>query len=79
MNQPPSGLRSGWDSAIKAKTVTPANKSSTEEDETSPAQYGGMIGDDEDDEVERSVVVKDIKSKRGPSDYVCISLVPVGS
>ena len=38
-----------------------------------------MIGDDEDDEVERSVVVVDKKSKRGPSDYVRISLVPLSS
>ena len=38
-----------------------------------------MVGDDEDDEVERSAVVKDKKSKQGPSDYVRISLVPVSS
>ena len=38
-----------------------------------------MVGDDEDDEVERSAVVKEKKSKQGPtrpSDYVRISLVP---
>ena len=33
-----------------------------------------MIADDEDDEVERKVVVNDKVSKRGPSDYVHISL-----
>ena len=38
-----------------------------------------MVGDDEDDEVERSAVVKDKKLKQGPSDYVRISLVPVSS
>ena len=38
-----------------------------------------MIGDNEDDEVEHSVVVVDKKSKRGPSDYVHIYLVPVSS
>ena len=35
------------------------------------------MGDDEDDEVERSVVVKDKGPKRGPSHYVRISLVYV--
>jgi hypothetical protein len=58
--------------------VAPANKSSTEEDDTSPAQFGGMIGDDEDDEVELSAIVNDKKSKRGgANDYVRISLIPV--
>jgi hypothetical protein len=82
LNQPPSGLRSGWDSAIKDKAITPANnlKSNTEEADNSPEQYGGMIGDDEDDEVERSVVVNDKKPKRGPSNYVStISLILVGT
>ncbi|KAF8799804.1 hypothetical protein BYT27DRAFT_7221912 [Phlegmacium glaucopus] len=68
-NQPPSGLRSGWDSAIKAKSIAPANKSNTEDDD-SLVQFGGMVGDDEDDEVERSVVVNDKGSKRGPSHYI---------
>jgi hypothetical protein len=71
-NQPPSGLRSGWDSAIKAKTIAPANKSNTEDDNS---QYAGMIGDNEDDEVERSAVVNDKGSKQGPSHYVRTSLV----
>ena len=34
-----------------------------------------MVGDDEDDEVERLVVVKDKGLKRGPSNYVRTSLV----
>jgi hypothetical protein len=68
-----SSLRSGWDSAIKAKTVKAPNKSSTEEDDTSPALYGGMIGDNEDDEVERSVVVKD-KKKNGVRVIMCVFL-----
>ncbi|KIM49896.1 hypothetical protein M413DRAFT_43621, partial [Hebeloma cylindrosporum] len=67
-NQPPSGLRSGWDSAIKAKSITPAIKSNTE-DGDSLVQYGGMVGDDEDDAVERAVVVKGKGSKQGPSHY----------
>ena len=35
------------------------------------------MGDDEDDEVEQSVVVKDKGPKRGPSHYARISLVHV--
>ena len=38
-----------------------------------------MVGDDEDDEVEQSVVVKEKGSKRGPSHYVCTSLVHVSN
>jgi len=38
-----------------------------------------MVGDDEDDEVERSVVVKEKGSKRGPSHYVRASLVHVSN
>ena len=38
-----------------------------------------MVGDDEDDEVERSVAVKEKGSKRGPSHYVCTSLVHVSN
>ena len=45
------------------------------EDDDSLVQYGGMVGDDEDDEVERLVVVKDKGLKRGPSNYVRTSLV----
>ena len=70
----PSGLHSGWDtSTIKHKTVAPDIKSNTEDDNPL-VQYGGMIADNEDDEVERKVVVNDKVSKRGPSDYVHISL-----
>jgi hypothetical protein len=32
--------------------------------------YGGMVGDDEDDEVERSAVVNHKGIKRSPSNYV---------
>ena len=32
-----------------------------------------MVGEDEDDEVEQKVVVKDKGSKQGPSHYVCTS------
>jgi hypothetical protein len=58
------------------KSFAPANKSNTEDDD-SLVQYRGMVGDDEDDEVERSVIVKDKGSKRGPSHCVRISLVHV--
>ena len=40
------------------KSIVLANKSNTEDDD-SLVQYGGMIGDDEDDEVKWLVVVKD--------------------
>jgi len=43
---------------MKAKPIAPANKSNKEDDD-SLVQYGGMVGDDEDDEVERLVIVKD--------------------
>ena len=39
-------------------------------EDDSPVQFSGMVGDDEDDEVERSVLVNDKGSKKGPSDYV---------
>ena len=32
-----------------------------------------MVADDEDDEVERKVIVNDKGSKRGPSNYVRIT------
>ena len=58
------------------KSIAPATKM---DDDNSLAWYGGMVGDDEDDEVEWSVVVKDKGSKWGPSHYVCISLVHVSN
>ena len=58
------------------KSIAPATKT---DDDDSLTQYGGMVGDDEDDEVERSVIVKDKGSKRGPSQYVRISLVHVSN
>ena len=73
-NQPPSGLHSGWDSAIKQKFIAPANKSNTEDDD-SLVQFGGMVGDDEDDEVEQSVIVTDKGLQQAPSDYVHTTLV----
>ena len=73
-NQPPSGLRSSWDSAIKQKFIAPANKLNTEDDD-SLVRFGGMVGDDEDDEVERSVIVTDKGLKRAPSDCVRTTLV----
>ena len=42
------------------KSIAPATKT---DDDDSLTQYGGMVGDDEDDEVERSVIVKDKGSK----------------
>ena len=71
-NQPPSGLRSGWDSAIKQKFIAPANKSNTEDDD-SLVQFKGMVGDDEDDKVEWSVVVMDKGLKQALSD-MCVLL-----
>lgn len=71
-NQLPSGFRSGWDSAVKAKPIASANKSNAEDD-NSAEKYGGMIGDNEDDEVERrSVVNSNKESKPGASNYVRI-------
>jgi hypothetical protein len=48
------------------------------EDGNSLSQYGGIVGDNEDDEVERSAVVNDKQSKRlgGPSNYVRTFLSP---
>ncbi|KAF8801772.1 hypothetical protein BYT27DRAFT_7226672 [Phlegmacium glaucopus] len=68
-NQPPSGLRSGWDDAIKTKLIAPADKTH-QEDNNLLARYGGMISDNEDDEMERSAIVNDKGSKRGPNNYV---------
>ncbi|KAF8808307.1 hypothetical protein BYT27DRAFT_7222942 [Phlegmacium glaucopus] len=67
-NQPPSGLRSGWDSAIKTKLMAPAEKTHQEHND-SPARYGGMVSDNEDDEMERSAVVNDKDSKWGHNSY----------
>jgi hypothetical protein len=69
LNQPPSGLRSGWDSAVKAKSIAPAHKTNAEDDD-SLVRYGGMVGDDEDDEMERSVVINNGVVKRSPTNYV---------
>ena len=49
------------------------------EDYDSLTRYGGMVGDDEDDEVERSVVGIEKGSKRGPSQYVHTSIVHVSN
>ena len=78
LNQPSSGLHSGWDSAIKLECIALADQWNTE-DEDSLVQYGGMVGDDEDDDVKWSVVVKDKGSKQGPSNYVHTTLVHVSS
>jgi hypothetical protein len=67
-NQPPSGLRSGWDSAIKSSA--PADKSNQEDDIDSLVWYGGMVGDEENDEMEWSVIMNDKGPKRGPNRYV---------
>ena len=56
------------------KFIAPANKSNTEDDD-SLVWFEGMVGDDEDDEVERLVVVMDKGLKRAPSDYVHTTLV----
>jgi hypothetical protein len=65
-------------SAIKQKFIAPANKSNTEDDD-SLVQYGGMVGDDKDDEVERSVIVMDKGFKRAPSNYVHTTPVHVNN
>ena len=49
------------------------------EEDDSLAGYGGMVGDDEDDEVEQSVIMKEKGSKWGPSHYVRTSLVHVSN
>lgn len=42
-------------------------------------RYGGMVGDEEDDEMERSAIVNDKGPKRGPNHYVRTSLVHVSN
>jgi hypothetical protein len=45
------------------------------EDDDSLVQFGGIVGDDKDDEVERLVIVMDKGLKQAPSDYVHTTLV----
>ena len=63
-NQPPSGLITGWDrdmSGLKVTAgVTQAASELIQDDlDGSMVRFGGLVGDDEDEEVER---VKDVSN-----------------
>ena len=58
------------------KLIAPATKMDNDDSLT---QYGGLVGNDGDYGVDQSVVVNDKGLKRGPSQYVNISLVHVSN
>ena len=62
-NQPPSGLLPGWDhNQSKSTSAAPANaaagKDNVSAKDDSMVQYGGLLEDEEDDEIEKAAVLK---------------------
>jgi len=61
-NRPPSGLLLGWDcnQSHSTSAAPPAGKDivSAEDDSESMVQYGGLLEDGEDDEIEKAAVRK---------------------
>lgn len=52
-NRPPSGLLPGWD-----RNQSPAGKDIASTEDDSMVQYGGLVDDEEDDEIEKAAVRK---------------------
>jgi len=59
-NQPPSGLLPGWDrNRSQATSAAPAaGKDIVSTEDDSMVQYGGLLEDEEDDEIEKTAVCK---------------------
>lgn len=60
-NQPPSGLLPGWDRDKSLSMTTPAAAKDAvgpQAGDDSMVQYGGLLDDEEDDEIERVAVHK---------------------
>lgn len=59
-NRPPSGLLPGWDRNQSQSTsaAPPAGKGIASTEDDSMVQYGGLVEDEEDDEIEKAAVRK---------------------
>jgi hypothetical protein len=65
-NQPPSGFIAGWDRDVSGSKATAATASELIQDvDESMVQYGGLIDDEEDDEIERVAIRKDVSKGGG--------------
>ena len=67
-NQPPSGLLRGWDhneSQSTSAAPAAAGKDVASTDDDSMVQYGGLLEDGEDDEIEKAAVHKSLSTFKG--------------
>ena len=60
-----SGLIPGWDSNFKVSSKVSNEVTAPVDDNDSMVQYSGMVGDEEDDDLERVAVVSGKSSKKG--------------
>ena len=66
-----SGLIPGWDSNLKTSSSVSNEVITPVEDDDSMVRYGGMVDDEEDDDLEHVAVVSGKLSKKG--SFICRS------
>jgi hypothetical protein len=60
-----SGLIPGWDSTYKASSSARKEVAGRLGDDDSMVQYGGIVGDEEGDDLERAAAISAKSNKRG--------------
>jgi hypothetical protein len=73
INQPPSGLITGWDRDVSGSKVTAGVTASEHDVDESMVRFGGLVKDEEDDEIERVAIRKDV-SKGGVGKKILVGL-----